>query len=164
MQKWPKNHYLWRFLTENLKFRAHRDTFFRICWHISQDFGVEKTNAVVRFELSLSYQKMKKLCEAQKNGTLVLNDHTIWNDQLIINGEQESKKVGINFEVETEVSESCSIVWQGDMFLFGGKYNKRQISIVDECNLKSLGSLPFDMNKGRDWQRISWIMIHVSNQ
>ena len=77
MQKWPKNHYLWRFLTENLKFRAHRDTFFRICWHISKGFGVEKTNAVVRFELCLSYQKLKKLCVAQKKRDLNLTtfDH-----------------------------------------------------------------------------------------
>ena len=51
------------------------------------------------------------------------------------------------------VGRSCSIVWKGEMFLYGG-HNNRQIATVNKCRLKQLKSkLDFDMESGTCAQR-----------
>ena len=72
---------------------------------------------------------------------------------LIINGKGDSKEIGFNFEDKTQVHGSCSIVWQGLMYIFGGLSLKRQISVVDQCKLTSKGELQFDMSFGACAQR-----------
>ena len=68
---------------------------------------------------------------------------------LVIDGQGQSREIGFTYESETEVYRSCSLVWHGKMFVFGGSNHKRQISIVDECKLMKSGKqLPFDMDGG----------------
>ena len=68
---------------------------------------------------------------------------------LVIDGQGQSREIGFTYESETEVYRSCSLVWHGKMFVFGGSNYKRQISIVDECKLMKSGKqLPFDMGEG----------------
>ena len=69
---------------------------------------------------------------------------------MIIDGKGQSKEIGLNFESKNQNIGSCSIVWNGTMFLFGANtnLNKRDILVVDECELTKKGELPFDMAHG----------------
>ena len=77
---------------------------------------------------------------------------------LILDGKGQSKWIGMTFEPGTELQGSCSIVWRGKAFVFGGfdhfeHQYQRQISIVNECKLTRKGELPFDMKDGACAQR-----------
>ena len=72
---------------------------------------------------------------------------------LIVDGRGQSKEIRFEFGPGTEVDQSCSIVWRGKMYVFGGKDYKRQISAVDGCQLKKKGELTFDMTNGACAQR-----------
>merc|ERR1719285_447850 len=52
------------------------------------------------------------------------------------------------FGTETEVRSSCSINWQGEMYLYGGNIEKRQVSLVEQCQLKRVSTLSFDLSSG----------------
>ena len=52
------------------------------------------------------------------------------------------------FETDTQVYYSCSINWQGDLYLFGGQTEKRQVSRVEGCQLTRVATLPFDLHAG----------------
>ena len=88
-----------------------------------------------------------------KSSILILNNRYFLNVPLIIDGKGQSKEIEFNFQSGTEVRSSCSIVWLGRMFVFGGFNYKRQISLVDECKLTKKGELPFDMFLGTCAQR-----------
>ena len=49
---------------------------------------------------------------------------------------------------ETEVSRSCSLIWQNENFVFGGWSKKRQIAKIDGCRLRQIGQLAFDHEHG----------------
>ena len=54
-----------------------------------------------------------------------------------------------SFGQETIVYHSFSVVNDGKMTIFGGSSGyRRQISIVDDCCLKSIGTLPFNFELG----------------
>ena len=89
----------------------------------------------------------------QKSWILVLNTHSSSKAPLLIDGKGRSKEVEFSFGSGTEQRGSCSIVWRGKMFVFGGHKYERQISVVDECKLTKKGELSFDMNTGACAQR-----------
>ena len=84
---------------------------------------------------------------------LVLSTASRSSPALIINGKGTSTEIGFTYDVGTEVAASCSVVWHGQMFMFGGFIHKRQISLVDQCRLKLIGELPFNMFHGACAQR-----------
>ena len=49
---------------------------------------------------------------------------------------------------DSEIRGSCSVTWQNVFYVFGGNTKKRQISKLDGCELKSVGTLEFDHNLG----------------
>ena len=50
-----------------------------------------------------------------------------------------------NYERDTQVYWSCSVVMAGKMWVFGGRGDySRQLSSVARCHLKTEGQLPFD--------------------
>ena len=51
------------------------------------------------------------------------------------------KQTDFTFSTGTEVSGSCSVVWQDRMFVFGGYSQHYQISQVEKCQLKLVGQL-----------------------
>ena len=58
-----------------------------------------------------------------------------------------------SFEPSTDwnVMDSCSTVMMGKMWIFGGYGGgelKRQLLSVDDCQLKTEGTLPFDLYMG----------------
>ena len=72
---------------------------------------------------------------------------------LMIDGRGESKEVKFELGDTVQVSDSCSITWQGKMYVFGGSHQARQIAVVGKCKLKSKGKLPFEMIAGACAQR-----------
>ena len=54
---------------------------------------------------------------------------------------------GFEFGTDTIVEYSCSITWKGAFYIFGGVY-KTQISVVDDCKLTRVGTLPFELQYG----------------
>ena len=72
---------------------------------------------------------------------------------MIIDGRGKSKEIGFKYGSGTEVFNSCSIVWRGQMVVFGGDKYRRQISVVEECKLTKIGKLAFPMKNGACAQR-----------
>ena len=79
---------------------------------------------------------------------------------LMIDGQGQSKKIELSNKVKipydsTIIDESCSITWQGKMYIFGGypKETRQQILVVDKCKLTLKGKLPFKMIAGACAQR-----------
>ena len=59
------------------------------------------------------------------------------------------------FSENHQVYNSCSVIFKGDAFIYGGssttqdnKANRRQISKVKGCTLEQAGTLPFDFYYG----------------
>ena len=54
-----------------------------------------------------------------------------------------------NYERDTQVYRSCSVVMAGKMWVFGGREDySRQLSSVAQCHLKTEGKMPFDLELG----------------
>ena len=54
-----------------------------------------------------------------------------------------------NYERDTQVYYSCSVVMGGKMWVFGGNTAfSRQLSSVAQCHLKTEGKMPFDLSMG----------------
>ena len=87
-----------------------------------------------------------------KNWIFVLNGCSS-SVPLIIDGMGDSKQIDFTYESGTGACGLCSIIWEGMMYIFGGDTYHRQISVVDQCRLTKIGTLPFDMNFGACAQR-----------
>ena len=88
-----------------------------------------------------------------KTWILVLNTRYSSNVPLIIDSMGQSQEIGFTYGPETEVMAACSIIWRGQMYMFGGYTYKHQISVVDQCSLTKIGDLPIRMNYGACAQR-----------
>ena len=88
---------------------------------------------------------------ALKTWILVISLYEDYNTPLIIDGHGQSKEIGLSYESNTYAS--CSIVWRGQMVVFGGENFERQISVLDGCQLTKKGELPFDLYTGACAQR-----------
>ena len=49
---------------------------------------------------------------------------------------------------KTEVYRSCSVTFQGRSYVYGGYTEQTQLSMVDECALKRIATLPFAFKYG----------------
>ena len=52
------------------------------------------------------------------------------------------------FGESTEVYESCSVTWHGELYIFGGEKENKQITKLNGCTLERIGSLSFDHRLG----------------
>ena len=84
---------------------------------------------------------------------LVLSTFVTSKAPVLLDGKGRSKDIGFIIEWGTDVDASCSVIWQGQMFVFGGDNAKRQIALLDKCKLRKKGELPFDMTYGACVQR-----------
>ena len=64
-------------------FRVLRDTFFEVCWHISEGFGVKKNDAVIRLALASAVRKLKN-AYIISNGTKVNLLDVICKQELVL--------------------------------------------------------------------------------
>ena len=55
-----------------------------------------------------------------------------------------------DFGIGTEVEHSCSLQWRNNFYIFGGRNQKRQLSMINRVNnrLERKGSLDFDFHMG----------------
>ena len=58
------------------------------------------------------------------------------------------EQLGFEFDVDTEVYLSCSLQWQNHYYVFGGKSEKRQVSMVNGNRLERKATLDFDFERG----------------
>ena len=83
---------------------------------------------------------------------LILNTHSSSNIPIITDLAGTVKNGGTDFDFEhgigTEVHYSCSITWKGAFYIFGGKDEATQISVVEDCKLTRVGTLPFQLYGG----------------
>ena len=49
---------------------------------------------------------------------------------------------------DAEVYQSCSITWNNQLYVYGGKNKRTQISKVTDCRLKRVGTLEFNHEAG----------------
>ena len=83
------------------------------------------------------------------------------NVPMIIDGNGKSKVIEFSYEPASPypskgngVRNSCSVVWRGAMYVFGGSFKERQISKVEKCKLTRLPrDLNFVMRRGACAQR-----------
>ena len=52
------------------------------------------------------------------------------------------------FGNNTEVYRSCSVTWHGELFIFGGVNDQKQISKLNGCKLERVGNLSFEHYQG----------------
>ena len=61
-----------------------------------------------------------------------------------INPRSGYQKLDFEFGADTEVHQSCSLQWQNTFYVFGGKNEKRQVSMVNGNRLERKATLDFD--------------------
>ena len=87
--------------------------------------------------------------QAWKDSVLVLNSNGGWKDALLFNSDGEQQKVTcFERDDKTEAFLSCSVNWNNQLFIFGGKKEKRQISRLTGHKLEKVQSLDFDHKQG----------------
>ena len=85
-------------------------------------------------------------------------------------------KLAFSFPSDTEVYNSCSLLFNDKMYIFGGYNEMRQISEIKDCGLKRIGNLEFDFDGGActviqsstlilcfDWYRHGGKVCRVAN-
>ena len=84
-----------------------------------------------------------------KDPILVLNGYDGWKPAMLLSSAGEQKELAC-FERDdtTEAFQSCSINWNNQLFIFGGRSDKRQISQLTGHKLEKVGSLDFDLFNG----------------
>ena len=66
-----------------------------------------------------------------------------------LDGRIGSRDFWFKLEPDTEAYSSCSLKFQGKFYIFGDYNNDhRQISVIDNCALRRIGSLPFTFRGG----------------
>ena len=76
---------------------------------------------------------------------LVLSTYS-WDDVPIITNAAGRQDTNFDFVFGegTEVDYSCSMTWKNELYIFGGRSKKRQISKLIGCQLTRIGELEFD--------------------
>ena len=86
---------------------------------------------------------------ASASSVLVLSTRRPYTRNIIVdvNG-REDYDFNVDFDSGTEAWESCTVVWHGEMFIYGGWKNRNQISKLANCKVEQLGELPFFHRRG----------------
>ena len=79
---------------------------------------------------------------------LAINTYKGNKQAVLVNMAGGFTKLAFSFPSDTDVYNSCSLVFNNKMFVFGGWSVKRQISQVSSCGLVRIGSLDFDFYNG----------------
>ena len=90
----------------------------------------------------------KKLPET---GILVLGTFQPNNVPLVINindGTRRQPNFKLRESSETEIFGSCTVNWKNQNYIFGGHRKRRQISKIEDCRVKFIKKLNFDLYFG----------------
>ena len=69
-------------------------------------------------------------------------------DAFSINPRDGFKELDFEFGLNTEVAFSCSVLWHNHYYVFGGRNEKRQVSMVRGNRLERKTTLDFNFNDG----------------
>ena len=88
--------------------------------------------------------------KSDKQAVLILNTENALNIPLLTDLDGHVEKVNFRYGERTGVESSCSVVFNGRAYVYGGSTgdSRRQISLVDSCELTRVGTLQFDMSYG----------------
>ena len=89
--------------------------------------------------------------EEPADSVLILNTRTPYNVPMItdMDGRIGSRDFWFKLEPDTHAYSSCSLKFEGKFYVYGDyDGDHTQISIVDHCTLKRIGSLPFPFRGG----------------
>ena len=83
------------------------------------------------------------------SSVLILSTYQSINTPLIanLNGTFERNTL-FKIDENANVHDSCSLLFNGEFYVFGSWENPRQIAKVNKCSLKRVGILSFDLNSG----------------
>jgi len=86
---------------------------------------------------------------ADLSAVLILSTFKAANVPVLIDA-AASEDNDFNFEIDewSEVDRSCSLTWQNELYVFGGRSRKTQISKVKSCRLEPVGQLAFEHDYG----------------
>ena len=89
-------------------------------------------------------------CPSTSSAVLVLNHpfESFSNVPIITNGNGLVEYPVIVYDKNTEVYQSCSVIWHGELFIFGGYLMDTQISKLTGCKLERIATLPFQHRFG----------------
>ena len=79
---------------------------------------------------------------------MAINTYNFTKQAVLVNIAGGFTKLSFSFASDTEVLFSCSLVFKGTMYVFGGYVKRRQISQVSGCGLDRVGTLGFDFYTG----------------
>ena len=84
-----------------------------------------------------------------RKSVLILYKKDFSNKAVVIdeNGKEEDD-FSFTFGENTEVSFSCSITWHGELYIFGGDTETKQITKLNGCKLERVGRLAFHHKYG----------------
>ena len=127
--------------------------------------GATCTNTEGSFTCDCEFLQ-QKLCRS--NWILVIRTNYL-KLAYMIDGKGKSSDLKSRFTIEEktnvgpisagEMDASCSIIWRGKMFVFGGSGQRRRISAVESCQLKKKGTLNFDLETSACAQRDNYEVI-----
>ena len=85
----------------------------------------------------------------EKKTVLVVNTEGGWKPPLLVDAtDRQDGNFLMLIDTDSEVRSSCSVTWKNEFYVFGGNSKKRQISKLNGCELKSIGTLGFDHHAG----------------
>ena len=58
------------------------------------------------------------------------------------------REVSPSFASNQTLTESCHVTFRNQFFIFGGNQNETKIAQVDDCEVKTVGELPFSFRRG----------------
>ena len=85
----------------------------------------------------------------QNKTVLILNSYDEWRPAMLINGSGKRQELSC-FEHDdiSEAYKSCSLVWENQLYIYGSRDHKRQISKLNKYHLQIVGTLPFNLQRG----------------
>ena len=86
----------------------------------STDEKVEQNYEISPQDFELLNEVYDNKCPEKNHAPWILVLDTLSNVPLKIDGKGQSEKIRFTFEKGTQVYYSCSLVWLGKMFVFGG--------------------------------------------
>ena len=98
-----------------------------------------------------NFEGTLKVPAAQNKTVLVLNSDWDgnWNRALLIDSKGRQEVLScFSQDDKSEAYSSCSVIWNNQMYIYGGLNNVRQISKLNQYRLQRVGELPFDFSGG----------------
>ena len=87
-------------------------------------------------------------CPSTSASVLILNTSSSSNVPVITNGDGFIEYPEIIYDKNTEVYQSCSVIWLGELFIYGGFHVDTQISKLTGGKLERIATLPFQHRFG----------------